>query len=48
MKGGNIGSLGLVRVGIYLKGIQTRLLSGQTGNHSIPVGLNCVQVKTGD
>ena len=30
------------------KGIYTRLLSGQTGNQSISVGLNCLQVKTGD
>ena len=31
-----------------LKGIYTRLLSGQTCNHSIFVGLNCLQLKTGD
>ena len=30
------------------KGIYTRLLSGQTGKQSISVGLNCLQVKTGD
>ena len=31
-----------------VKGIYTRLLSGQTGKQSISVGLNCLQVKTGD
>ena len=31
-----------------VKGIYTRLLSGQTGNQSISLGLNCLQVKTGD
>ena len=30
------------------KDIYTRLLSGQTGKQSISVGLNCLQVKTGD
>ena len=33
---------------VWLKGIYTRLLSGQTGNLSISVGLNCLQVKTRD
>ena len=34
--------------GSDLKGIYTRLLSGQTGNQSIFVGFNCLQVRTGD
>ena len=33
---------------VAVKGIYTRLLSGQTGNQSISFGLNCLQVKTGD
>ena len=40
-----IGRLGHWGIG---KGIYTCLLSGQTGNKSISIGLNCLQVKTED